>query len=80
MIFRRCGWLTCVIILFVCHCWQILTSVMIHDCIRLLMGNYRMRLQGVDIEQLLAHYSMVADDCELNDSHDSAVDEKPARS
>jgi hypothetical protein len=50
MIFRRSGWLVSALILFAAHAWQVTTSVMIHDCIRLMTGNHRMRLQGIDIE------------------------------
>lgn len=38
-----------------------------------------MKLEGIDMEQLLAHFSMVATDVELNDSQES-IDEKQGSS
>ena len=78
-IFKRAGWMVAIGVLILAHCWQIITSITIYDNIRLLLGNYRMRLQGIDMEQLLTHFAMVAADYELNDSIDSTTDERPTK-
>lgn len=57
------------------------SSLIVFDSIRLLHSNFKMRLQGVDIEQLLAHFGMNASEFELNDSMNSdMLDEKPSTS
>ena len=38
----------------------IFSSILVYECIRMLLGNYRMRQQGVDFESLIANFKHIA--------------------
>ena len=59
-LFRRAGWVTCIVLLLFLQCLGAFASVLVYECIRLLLGNYRMRQQGVDFESLFANFKHIA--------------------
>jgi len=42
-LFKRAGWLTCSGMLCFLAAWSYYTSILMYECIRLLLGNHRMR-------------------------------------
>lgn len=60
LLFKRCGWATCTIVLVFLQLLGMFSSVLVYECIRLLLGNYRMKQQGVDFESLLSNFKHIA--------------------
>ena len=59
-IFKRAGWLTCTFLVGFFASWSFFSSLLIFECVRLLLGNYKMRQQGVDFESMLANFKHIA--------------------
>jgi hypothetical protein len=58
-IFKRAGWLTCGVMMAFFKCWSFFSSLLIFECVRLLLGNYKMRQQGVDFESMIANFKHI---------------------
>ena len=59
-IFKRSGWLTCAVMMFFLKVWSFFSSLLIFECVRLLLGNYKMRQYGVDYESLIGNFKHIA--------------------
>lgn len=59
-IFKRAGWLTCSFLMGFFATWSLFSSLLIFECVRLLLGNYKMRQQGVDFESMVANFKHIA--------------------
>jgi hypothetical protein len=59
-LFKRAGYLTCILILVFFSLWSCFTSILMHECIRMLLGNYRLRQNGVDFELLLSNFKHIS--------------------
>lgn len=59
-IFYRAGYMTCILLMAFFALWSCFTSILMFQCIRLLLGNHRMRQNGVDFELLLANFKHVS--------------------
>jgi len=42
-LFKRAGWLTCSLLMLSLSLCGVFSSILVYECIRLLMGNFRMR-------------------------------------
>ena len=68
-IFKRAGWLTCSIMMVILSIAGIFGSILVYQCVRLLLSNYRMRQQGIDFESLLSNFKHIATHGSFTDSN-----------
>ena len=59
-IFKRSGWLFCSMMLCALSSIGVFTSILMYECIRLLLGNFKMKQQGVDFESLIANFKHIS--------------------
>jgi hypothetical protein len=58
-IFKRAGWLTSSLLVVFFGCWSYYSSLLTYECVRLLLGNYKMRQYGIDFEALIANFKHI---------------------
>lgn len=59
-LFKRAGSLTCSLLIVFFAFWSYFTSILMYECVRMLLGNYHMRQNGVDFELLLANFKHIS--------------------
>jgi hypothetical protein len=59
-VFKRAGWLTSSLLMAFFAIWSYFSSLLMFECVRLLLGNYKMRQQGVDFESLISNFKHIS--------------------